>query len=113
MLSAAAVYLYHTVSFRRCRSPWYNVQHVLLAYDVHTPQKAQEESDASAWGAEATLEEDREERLVMELTDILGQNKASRTTKKREYDLPPTIGRYGIALKGRLLSDRTLSILIL
>ena len=46
-----------------------------------TPQKAQEESDTSAWGAEATVEEDREERLVRELTDILGQNKASTSRK--------------------------------
>lgn len=49
--------------------------------DAHTAKKAQEEedSDASDWGAEAAVEEeDREERLVRELTDILGQNKASR-----------------------------------
>ena len=81
---------------------------------MFTPQKAQEESDASAWGAEATVEEDREERLVRGLTDILGQNKASRkyeNTKTRKYYLPPTVERCSIALKGWLLSGRTLLIL--
>lgn len=69
------------------------VQHLTrlaCAFMVITLQKAQEESDTSAWGAEVTVEEDREERLVRELTGILGQNKASYD-KIPKYDLTRTV----------------------